>query len=81
MAKTALALKPNLPAPDVLASDTGHAMSSARLRDQLKAHLSWCAYIGTSVDEESLADLAQLLRRTAKTMRGFAEKAEQYAVR
>jgi hypothetical protein len=81
MAKTAPALKRNLLVPDVQTGDTGLAISSADLRDQLKAHLNWCAYLGASVDGESLVDLAHLLRHTAKTMRKFAAQAEQCAGR
>ena len=53
--------------------------TTATLREELKAHLQWCAYLGASVGEESLADLAVMLRRTARTMRTFAEQAEQQA--
>ena len=49
------------------------------LRQQLKAQLNWCAYLGRSVDEEALPDLAMLLRQTAKTLRSFADKAEKQA--
>jgi len=63
--------------PELLAG--GPQDSRESLRDQLKAHLRWCAYLGASVDEESLGDLARLLRRTARTMRAFADQAEQQA--
>ncbi len=51
------------------------------LREQLKAHLHWCAYLGSSVDEEEMTDLAALLRRTARTMRAFADQAQKQAER
>ncbi|MDQ7019334.1 MAG: hypothetical protein Q9M33_09220 [Robiginitomaculum sp.] len=81
MAKHAMAFKPDSSEPALSEGDDEYALSNARLRDQLKAHLSWCAYLGAAVDEESLADLAQLLRRTARTMRDFAEQVELHATR
>jgi len=81
MAKNAVAFKPDPSEINIPKGDDEYALSNARLRDQLKAHLNWCAYLRASVDEESLADLAQLLRRTARTMRDFAEQAEQHAGR
>ena len=72
MAQTAQKLSPELLAG-------GPQDSRETLRDQLKAHLRWCTYLGASIDEESLLDLALLLRRTARTMHAFADQAEQQA--
>ena len=72
MAQALQDLAPEPPASESL----GNAQD---LRAQLKAHLHWCAYLGASVDEEDMSELAALLRCTARTMRAFAEQAEQQA--
>ncbi len=60
-------------------TDFSGADEETSLREQLKAHLNWCAYLGTTSDEEDMEALAALLRRTARTMRDLADQAERQA--
>jgi len=52
--------------------------SPLELRQQLKSHLRWCAYLAHSIDQEEMSDLSDMLRETAQTMQSFADLAKHY---
>ncbi len=55
---------------------TEASTSDTQLRHHIKAHLRWCAFLGGSVDEESMNDLSRTLHHTAMTMLEYAQLAE-----
>ncbi len=78
MGRSTYEIKPTQPKALLLNVNGKMTLSREDLRDQLKAHLSWCAYLGTTIDEEKFTDLVVMLRQTADIMHSLANLVETH---